>query len=346
MTGNKGSKAIELMGFDQSYQWRSDVTKNYEIALELMKISDLGPPGEIRSLIPSCMQLYLDRNLLYSWDQYFHIIKELPYLSTLILTGNRFKRIDKSYFFNKNIDHMINLHLTELVLIDMALDWSQIDVLAPTLVYVEQLHLVRCRCKHISSKYQISKEYFKNLKFINLEQNGIESWDEIQGFRNLPILKRLTISKNPIQKIEYKPGFNDLYMITMEDCLFSDFSAFDALNEFKGITHVRSTGLPCFAEMSEQAARVMVIARVQFIKKLNGSEVSVAERKDSEIQYMRQAYRDFLKENQIEGKLDNLEDERLQLYMTGLHPRWYQLVEKYGSPLDVVTLGNEKINIA
>jgi len=57
------------------------------------------------------------------------------------------------------------------------------------------------------------------LKFINLEQNGIESWDELAGFRNLPVLKRMTVSKNKIREIYYKPGFNDLYMITLEDNL-------------------------------------------------------------------------------------------------------------------------------
>jgi hypothetical protein len=69
----------------------------------------------------------------------------------------------------KKVEEMINPHLKEVVLIDMALDWSQIDILAPTLVYVEQLHLVRSHCRHICSKYQISKEYFKHLKFLNLE---------------------------------------------------------------------------------------------------------------------------------------------------------------------------------
>jgi len=38
---------------------------------------------------------------------------------------------------------MIAPFLKELVLIDMALDWGQIDILAPTFVYIEELHLVR-----------------------------------------------------------------------------------------------------------------------------------------------------------------------------------------------------------
>jgi hypothetical protein len=63
-----------------------------------------------------------------------------------------------------------------------------------------------------------------------LNKNGIESWDELIGFRNLPVLKRITVSKNKIKEIYHKPGFYDLYMLTMEDNLISDWSSFDALN--------------------------------------------------------------------------------------------------------------------
>jgi len=40
------------------------------------------------------------------------------------LTGNKFQRIDKNYLADKKVEEMINPHLHELVLIDMALDWS------------------------------------------------------------------------------------------------------------------------------------------------------------------------------------------------------------------------------
>lgn len=115
-----------------------------------------------------------------------------------MLTGNKFRRIDKTYFDGKNIDQMVPLHLNELVLIDMALDWSQIDVLAPALHYVEQLYLVRNRCSKICSEYTIDKQVFRNLRMLNLEDNGIESWDELVGFRNLPNFERLIVNKNKI----------------------------------------------------------------------------------------------------------------------------------------------------
>lgn len=52
--------------------------------------------------------------------------------------------------------------------------------------------------------YQLPKEHFKLLKFVNLEDNGICSWDEIDEFRKLKNLKRLTLNKNHISKITYK----------------------------------------------------------------------------------------------------------------------------------------------
>jgi len=97
----------------------------------------------MKELIPGTMNLYLDKNLLYNWDQVFQISKQLEYLRLLTLTGNKLKKLDKDYLKDKDVAKMINLFLNEIVLIDMSLDWSQIDILAPLFIYVENLHLVR-----------------------------------------------------------------------------------------------------------------------------------------------------------------------------------------------------------
>ena len=150
----------------------------------------------------------------------------------ITLTGNRLKRIPANYLDDKNIPALLNRFLTEVIFIEMALDWSQILALAPIICYVEQLHLVRNNCNKICSMYQVPREHFKLLKFLNLEGNNIESWDEINEFRVLPNLKRLTLNKNRISKINYKPGWKDLYMISIEDNLIDNWQSFDALNEF------------------------------------------------------------------------------------------------------------------
>jgi hypothetical protein len=46
-TDKKGMKKIEILGQEKSYGWRSDIRQNYEIALEMLRISDLGPKGKI-----------------------------------------------------------------------------------------------------------------------------------------------------------------------------------------------------------------------------------------------------------------------------------------------------------
>ena len=48
----------------------------------------------------------------------------------------------------------------------------------------------------------------------------------------MPNLKRLTLNKNRIRSIYYKPGWRDLYMLSMEDNLIDNWESFDQLNEF------------------------------------------------------------------------------------------------------------------
>lgn len=90
-------KKIEILGIEQSFEWRADVSNSRDIALEEMKISSLGEANTLKQLIPGAFNLYLDKNLLYSWDQYFEIIKQLAYLRLVTLTGNKFRKIDKDY---------------------------------------------------------------------------------------------------------------------------------------------------------------------------------------------------------------------------------------------------------
>lgn len=39
---------IEMIGFEQAYEWRTDITNSRDISLENMNISDLGTPGIIK----------------------------------------------------------------------------------------------------------------------------------------------------------------------------------------------------------------------------------------------------------------------------------------------------------
>ncbi len=60
---------------------------------------------------------------------------------------------------------------------------------------------------------------------------------------------------------------------------------------------------------------------------------------------MKKAYEDYIRENLIEIKLE-LEDENLMRHMMESHPRWYELVEIHGNPIDMVSLKRDGKNIA
>lgn len=61
--------------------------------------------------------------------------------------------------------------------------------------------------------------------------------------------------------------------------------------------------------------RQVVIARVQFVKNLNGSQVDEGERRDSEVLYTKRVYEEFIKEHKLEQKVENLEDPKLSSYV-------------------------------
>ena len=126
-----------MVGFEKSYEERADITHSRDISLELSNISEVGAPGELQKLIPGAFNLYLDKNKLYSWDQYFTLIGQLPYLRLITLTGNKFKRIGPDYLEGKDLARLIHTSLSEVIFIEMGLDWEQVLALAPILVYVE-----------------------------------------------------------------------------------------------------------------------------------------------------------------------------------------------------------------
>ncbi len=62
--------------------------------------------------------------------------------------------------------------------------------------------------------------------------------------------------------------------------------------------------------------------------------------------YLKRSYEEYLQARGITTKVE-LTDEDLMKHMNEVHPRWYELVEIYGSPLEIgVTLKKEGTNIA
>jgi Leucine-rich repeat (LRR) protein len=231
--------------------------------------------------------LYLEDNLIWNWDQFFTITKQIRFLNTLNLSGNRMKKIDRSYMENKNVNELMNPHLKILVLLGMKLEWSQIDAISPALTFVEELHLCRNNCSIISSEFDISKDVWRNLKFLNLEENNISDFEEIQGFRKLNKLKKLGLGINQIKHIKYRPGFRELFAIDIFENMIDNYESIDQLNEFHGITRLRISDNPITSSENKDKTRLQIFSRLKYLEYYNGSKVGEREKLDCELFYIK-----------------------------------------------------------
>jgi hypothetical protein len=76
---------------------------------------------------------------------------------------------------------------------------------------------------------------------------------------------------------------------------------------------------------SHENSREITIARTQFLNTLNGTRFEQAERRDCELFYMKQVYKDFLgMTNQT--SIPSVEIPELAAFTSVNHPRFYELV--------------------
>lgn len=94
---------------------------------------------------------------------------------------------------------------------------------------------------------------------VNLEDNNICDWGEIDDFRRLPNIKELKLNKNPIKSVYYKQGWNVLGSLSLEDCLIDDWKSIDEISEFPMVKHLRLQNNPIV--MGEERSRELVVAR-------------------------------------------------------------------------------------
>ena len=131
-------------------------------------------------------------------------------------------------------------------------------------------------------------------------------------------------------------------MLSMEDCAIDNWQAFDQLNEFPAVKNLRVMGNPIMEKaLGSERAREIAIARVQFVWTFNGSTLEESHRRDYEIYYMKDAYRQFLEAIGDQASPTCLEDERVSIYMIANHSRFFQLCEKFGSPIGMVQIQKE-----
>lgn len=79
--------------------------------------------------------------------------------------------------------------------------------------------------------------------------------------------------------------------------------------------------------------KLLAVGRIEFLKRYNGGEINEVERRDAELYYMKNSYQVFVDTFKINDKEMNIDHPQLLEYMNQGHPRFFQLVQVYGSPI-------------
>jgi len=324
---------VTLVGKDKAYAKFSEIENLREVALQCMNISSVDDGTEfLRNNFKSLEILHLDGNLLYSWEQYFQILWQLPKLNTISLTDNKFIKPSVEFLASLPKEKLIHPSLRVVSFIGMNLNWDDIDILSPSFEQLKELWLCRNNCSIIGTKYKIRLEYLQNLEMLNLENNSIQIWEDIMPFGALPKLTNLVLTSNDIKQIPEILGFNEITYLSLEKNQIDSWESINNISKLPKLNHLRISDNPLETKYGKLVIRYQIIARFKSLEVLNSSKIRPADRRDAELSYIKNAWEEFAK---IAGSPENAADPlKRDEYMKKHHPRWAELVKHYGSPID------------
>ncbi|XP_058090068.1 tubulin-folding cofactor E [Magnolia sinica] len=322
--------AIQLVGKDKLQEKLNRFEELLGVSLSYLGISSTGSPQQIKAAVPNLKLLDLTGNLLTEWKDVGAICEELAALEVLNLSNNVMTHDITDLPLLKNI--------RILVLNNCGMTWDQVEILKHSLPAVEELHLMENNLRTIMPEPSAAGTYvegFDLLRLLNLEDNCIDMWDEIVKFSQLRSLQQLHLNKNNLKHIFYpkciprcdsltgnemqgkgiKP-FENLQCLLLGGNKIEDLESVDSLNFFPSLKDVRLSDNPVADPGKGGIPRFVSIARLAKVQILNGSEVSLRERKESEIRYVRL----------VLSKLQSDNPEEIKR----LHPRFTELKELHG----------------
>jgi len=168
------------------------------------------------------------------------------------------------------------------------------------------------------------------LEELDLDDNDLSSWDEVQNLGRLPRLTHLRLNSNQLTELTPLEGsFSSLRSLQVSSNVISTYSALGCLDRLN-LTELRMRNNPINRmEKDEETVRQLVVARISSIQYLNGSVVTTEERKWSEIDYLKTHGEEYLALAEIEDV--NARATAMEQFMNA-HNRYGEIVQKFGEP--------------
>ena len=289
-----------------------------------------GPADEksLTLLAPNIVELDLSNTLLCDWQEVVKIVNELPCLSELDVSGLHLKI--SSYNIRK--ENSQASRLKTFVVNYMQLNCKQVLELTSTFSGIEELH---ASFNKITSINLGNIDCLTCLRKLNLEGNNLTDWNEVCLLHALPCLEVLVLNENPLGDISF-PGdimvatdiFPKLKSLGLTSCMISNWSSVNQLNRLQELEILSLKYCPMMSDLSQYDARQELIARVMRCNTLNGSGVTIKERKAAERAYLKKYGNEWL----MSGGSVGTPQLQIDLNFMVKHPRYVALLDVHGVP--------------
>eukprot|EP00850_Spirogloea_muscicola_P017736 SM000155S01665 [mRNA] locus=s155:220096:224917:+ [translate_table: standard] len=322
---------IELVGRAQVEAQQARLDRLSVAYLPGAGVASAGCPGELRAAAGNLRELYISGHLLSYWEDVSRICQELPVLETLDLSDGRLLPAPPL------VPGMAELKI--LVLNNCNLQWKDVQLLSTSIPRIQELHL----CSNLIKDLQLDtargcKLSFPLLRLLDFEGNQIRNWDEVKCLSSLVSLEVLNLSGNGLLNVEPLSATEELapsvaHEVGATEPPFarlgiSTMATIDALNTYSALKDVRLTGNPITHTTSGAAQRCMVVARVKGLKVLNGGEITLHERRDSEIRYIHE----IMSQESIRSREDIQRE----------HPRYEELLQLHQVEQSMVAVPSKR----
>jgi tubulin-specific chaperone E len=299
------TKEVEMIGWKKMESKLSQLHCLKEVGLSNMRVVGGDPDGLIQSSCPSVSDLDLSKNLFTCLSDVARICQELRNLEILRLNNNRF-------VVPSNLDQNAFRTVKVVTVMSTFMAWSDYILLASYFPVLGELHLGFNRISSISNM-----KPFSSIKLLNLEHNLLQDWESIELFGTLDSLEHLNLADNQIRNVlPPKTKFTSLKVLNINRNKLASWKDVHQLNDFPALVEIRLTGNPICETISSGKSAIL-IGRLKNLVRLNGTNINGKLRRDSECYYLNLAHKDLSLEN-----------------FTDLHPRYQELCEIHGVPVD------------
>ncbi|GFT76656.1 tubulin-specific chaperone E [Nephila pilipes] len=278
---------IEMVGMEKIMGKQSNFSQLTDVVLNGMNINGPGNENELAELVPNIRNLDLSQNLISSWEDVNNIVKQLPHLSTLVLSKNRIKVLDDGEA-NQDIYQSLKM----IVLNGIAYNWKEILQCSVMWPFIEELYV---HDNEMSTLEVPAFPVFSRLKLLSLDNNPLKIWSEINKLGYLTNLEELHLDNtsledigfpdvSPTEKTNLFPNLKILFIKSNKLMKWQDISE---LNKLKNLKNLMVNNNPIIQSVNQETARQLIIAKIQGLEILNRTQIERSERRGAELDYLK-----------------------------------------------------------